>query len=114
MSEQPEGSKAEADWSKPPEVDKGTSADFADRLNEPYEGMREEEARTVFTEYGLRWGAVGPKEFATAISSLRQDVETSDALGPACFVFCDARIPVTYRPKWILAVLAARDVHEDD
>jgi hypothetical protein len=110
-AKEPEGG---ADWSKPPKVDKGTAEDFADRLDEPYEGMSEKIARTVFQKYDLTWDTVGPDEFAEAIRSLRQNVKVSDKLGPACFVFCDVRIPRTYRAGWVLAVLAARDVHESD
>jgi len=106
--------KDEADWSKAPKVDAGAAEDFAERLNEPYEGMTAETARKVFAQYGLSWDTVGPKEFAAAVSSLRASAKKSDALGPACFAFCDARIPAKHRPGWVLAVLAARDVHEDD
>jgi hypothetical protein len=113
MSEPLKENKDEADWSKPPKVDAGAAEDFADRLDEPYEGMLLETAKKVFAEYGLSWATVGPKEFAAAIASLRSSRKKSDKLGPACFVFCDARIPKTHRPGWVLAVLAARDVHED-
>ena len=108
------GSEGGADWSKPPRVDKGAAEDFADRLDEPYEGMSVEAARMVFGKYDLTWDAVGPGEFAVAISLLRQGVKVSDKLGPACFAFCDAKIPKAYRSGWVLAVLAARDVHEGD
>jgi hypothetical protein len=114
MTEHVMGPEGGTDWSKPPRVDKGAAEDFADRLDEPYEGMSVEAARMVFGKYDLTWDAVGPGEFAEAISWLRQNVKVSDKLGPACFVFCDAKIPETYRSGWVLAVLAARDVHEGD
>jgi hypothetical protein len=103
-----------ADWSRAPKVSKDIEGDFGKRDEEPYEGESEAVARQVFQQHDLDWDALTPQEFAQAILSLRQDQETSDSLGPACFLFCDRKIPKIYQRNWIMAVWAARDVHEDD
>ena len=70
--------------------------------------------RERFGEYDLDWDKTGPGEFREIIRSLGRSVGYSDAVGPACFVFCDHKIPKEYRLAWVIAIMAQRDKHEGD
>ena|ERR1022692_2207660 len=105
----------DADWSNPPHVEEGAAEDFkALAGEEPYEGMGLPEAKKRFAENGLDWDTLSPDEFKEVITGLKQSDDYSQAVGGACFVFCDQKIPEKHRLGWVIAVMAARDVHEDD
>lgn len=108
------GTRRKVDWSTPPYVDEGDAEDFRQMLSKKYEGMNEEQARAKFIEYGLDFDTCTAADLAKEIRALRSDVDRSDDLGSACFVFCDVKIPAAYRDDWAIAIMAARDHHEGD
>ncbi|MFK0224058.1 hypothetical protein ACIQWN_38535 [Streptomyces vinaceus] len=105
-----------ADWSCAPAVEPGIADDFYFIAQDEYMAMDEEGARGEFMVRGLDWDAFTPVDFADWIARIEIDREAADSsFSSACFVFCDKVIsdPV-YRVQWKLALLAAKDVHEEE
>lgn len=101
-------------WDTPPYVDPGAEEDLAPMASDTYEGMDEATARGVFARHGLDFDALTPAELAERIVAMRADLDLSESLGSACFAFCEAKIPAAHRKAWVIAIMAARDTHEDD
>ena len=102
-------------WSNPPRVPKNDFNDFADMAGDgPYEGMDLKTAKERFAENDLEWEETGPEEFKEIITNLGRSLEYSEAVGSACFAFCEDKIPKEYRLAWTIAIMAQRDKHEGD
>lgn len=102
------------DWSNPPHVDPDDAEDFAEMAgDDDYEGMSVPDAKEIFKENGLGWHDVTPERFKQLIQKIREvKAAAASRIASACFVFCDEIIDATYRKKWVIAVMAAADVHE--